>query len=54
MQNVPRLTASEAAQKYNQGFDFVNCGADIVALTAWMTKEMSALKSLTMPTAKDG
>jgi len=35
-----------AAEKYQEGFDFVNCGADIVAITDWMSKEMSRLKHL--------
>ncbi|KAL4977471.1 Pyruvate/Phosphoenolpyruvate kinase-like domain-containing protein [Aspergillus desertorum] len=30
------LVAEEAARRWRQGFDFVNCGADIVALGAWM------------------
>ncbi|POS68917.1 hypothetical protein DHEL01_v212690 [Diaporthe helianthi] len=41
------LSADVAAAKYNQGFHFVNCGADIVAITAWMSAEMGKLKSLT-------
>ncbi|KAI8941623.1 hypothetical protein NX059_002836 [Plenodomus lindquistii] len=40
------LGAEEAAKKYRQGFHFVNCGADIVAITAWMTSEMEKLKTL--------
>lgn len=40
------LNGEIAAQKYKQGFDFVNCGADIVAVTAWMGAEMAKLKSL--------
>ncbi|KAJ3527948.1 hypothetical protein NM208_g10452 [Fusarium decemcellulare] len=35
-----------AANKYKQGFHFVNCGADIVAVTAWMSNEMATLKQL--------
>lgn len=41
------LSADVAAAKYKQGFHFVNCGADIVAITAWMSVEMEKLKSLT-------
>lgn len=41
------LNAHVAAAKYKQGFHFVNCGADIVAITAWMVVEMEKLKSLT-------
>ncbi|KAH7324530.1 Pyruvate/Phosphoenolpyruvate kinase-like domain-containing protein [Stachybotrys elegans] len=41
------LSAEIAAQRYEQGFHFVNCGADIVAVTAWMSTEMSRLKQLT-------
>lgn len=37
-----------AAQRYNQGFDFVNCGADIVAVTAWMSAEMAKLRAETV------
>lgn len=40
------LGADVAAAKYKQGFHFVNCGADIVAITAWMSIEMEKLKSL--------
>lgn len=46
------LGADVAAAKYKQGFHFVNCGADIVAITAWMSAEMEKLKSLT--TTKTG
>lgn len=41
-----RLTICIASEKYKQGFDFVNCGADIVAVTAWMSEEMTKLKRL--------
>lgn len=41
------LSADVAAAKYKQGFHFVNCGADIVAIAAWMSAEMEKLKSLT-------
>ncbi|OJJ76709.1 hypothetical protein ASPBRDRAFT_27131 [Aspergillus brasiliensis CBS 101740] len=41
------LSADVAAAKYHQGFDFVNSGADIVALTSWMSTEMSKLRQLT-------
>lgn len=40
------LSADVAAAKCKQGFHFVNCGADIVAITAWMSAEMEKLKSL--------
>ncbi|KAK1486890.1 hypothetical protein CABS01_13023 [Colletotrichum abscissum] len=40
------LSADAAALKYKQGFHFVNCGADIVAITAWMSGEMAELKDL--------
>ena len=40
------LSADAASQKYAQGFDFVNCGADIVAVTAWMGNEMAKLNHL--------
>lgn len=40
------LSAHVAAAKYKQGFHFVNCGADIVAIAAWMSVEMEKLKSL--------
>ncbi|KAL4933998.1 HpcH/HpaI aldolase family protein [Aspergillus undulatus] len=35
-----------AARRWVQGFDFVNCGADIVALQAWMGREMGWLRGL--------
>ncbi|KAK1496621.1 hypothetical protein CTAM01_08259 [Colletotrichum tamarilloi] len=40
------ISADAAALKYEQGFHFVNCGADIVAITAWMSEEMAKLKDL--------
>lgn len=40
------LSAEEAAARYQQGFHFVNCGADIVAVTAWMSGEMARLRAL--------
>lgn len=40
------LSAEEAAMRHRQGFHFVNCGADIVALTSWMSAEMTRLRSL--------
>ncbi|OHW98902.1 aldolase citrate lyase family protein [Colletotrichum incanum] len=40
------LSADAAAAKYHQGFHFVNCGADIVAVTAWMSSEMGKLRNL--------
>lgn len=46
------LDAHVAATKYKQGFHFVNCGADIVAITAWMGAEMEKLKNL-IPTETD-
>ncbi|EXJ79530.1 hypothetical protein A1O3_07809 [Capronia epimyces CBS 606.96] len=38
--------AESAAFRINQGFDFVNCGADIVAITSWMSSEMGKLAKL--------
>ena len=35
-----------AAEKARQGFHFMNCGADIVAVTSWMSQEMEKLASL--------
>ncbi|KAF2763739.1 Phosphoenolpyruvate/pyruvate domain-containing protein [Teratosphaeria nubilosa] len=40
------LGAEEAAKRLRQGWHFVNCGADVVALTTWMTSEMAKLKEL--------
>lgn len=40
------LGAEEAARRVGQGFHFVNCGADLVALTAWMSSEMGRLGAL--------
>lgn len=39
------LGAEEAARRVKQGWHFVNCGADLVAITAWMTAEMAKLAS---------
>jgi 4-hydroxy-2-oxoheptanedioate aldolase len=35
-----------AAQRSKQGFHFMNCGADISAITVWMSNEMARLKTL--------
>jgi 4-hydroxy-2-oxoheptanedioate aldolase len=40
------LNAESAALRIRQGFHFVNCGADIVAITAWMSAEMARMKTL--------
>jgi 4-hydroxy-2-oxoheptanedioate aldolase len=40
------LGAEAAAEKWRQGWEFMNCGADIVAVEAWMTKEMARFKEL--------
>ncbi|KAL1872320.1 hypothetical protein VTK73DRAFT_1551 [Phialemonium thermophilum] len=40
------LDAETAARRYKQGFHFVNCGADIVAITSWMSAEMAKAKTL--------
>ncbi|KAF5558713.1 aldolase citrate lyase family [Fusarium phyllophilum] len=40
------LDAAIAAQRYEQGFHFVNCGADIVALTSQMSAEIRKVKDL--------
>lgn len=46
------LDAEEAARRYGQGFHFVNCGADIVALTAWLSGEMARMRTLIAEGAK--
>jgi len=40
------LNADAAALRASEGFHFMNCGADIVAITAWMSDEMNKLKML--------
>lgn len=40
------LSAELAAQKVKQGFEFVNCGSDITALTSWMGGEMVKLQQM--------
>ena len=35
-----------AAARAQQGFEFMNCGADIVAITAWMSTEMAKCKQI--------
>ncbi|KAH9889196.1 2-dehydro-3-deoxyglucarate aldolase [Xylariomycetidae sp. FL2044] len=40
------LSAEIAAARYAQGFHFVNCGADIAAITNWMSSEMGRLRQL--------
>ncbi|KAI9735004.1 MAG: hypothetical protein M1834_002087 [Cirrosporium novae-zelandiae] len=47
------LSAEIAAQRIKQGFDFVNCGADIVAITGWMSGEMGKLNRLLEEDEKD-
>lgn len=46
------LSADAAAAKVKQGFHFVNCGADIAAVTAWMSGEMDKLKILLADSTK--
>ncbi|TDZ99648.1 5-keto-4-deoxy-D-glucarate aldolase [Colletotrichum sidae] len=48
------LSADAAAAKYKQGYHFVNCGADMVAITAWMSNEMSKLRSIVAADKPDG
>lgn len=48
------LSAEAAAAKSQQGFHFVNCGADIVAVTAWMGAEMAKLKGLLLGHSPEG
>ena len=33
-----------AAQKVKEGYHFVNCGEDTIALTSWFTDEMTKLR----------
>lgn len=40
------MGAEDAAKRVREGWDFVNCGADLIALTAWMTGEMERLRGL--------
>ncbi|KAF7191708.1 2-keto-3-deoxy-L-rhamnonate aldolase [Pseudocercospora fuligena] len=40
------LNAEDAARRIEEGWGFVNLGADIVALTSWMGSEMGKLKGL--------
>ena len=35
-----------AAKLAKEGFEFMNCGADIVAITKWMGDEMGKLRGL--------
>lgn len=48
------LTFILAAHKYKQGFHFVNCGADIVALTTSMSNEIRQVRELTQEPATNG
>ncbi|KII84830.1 hypothetical protein PLICRDRAFT_146366 [Plicaturopsis crispa FD-325 SS-3] len=40
------VNAEQAAARYKQGFQFVNVGADIVAIQAWMGGEMARVAQL--------
>ncbi|KAK4496928.1 hypothetical protein PRZ48_011377 [Zasmidium cellare] len=40
------LGAEEAARRVREGWQFVNCGADLVAITGWMGGEMGRLREL--------
>ncbi|ETN40838.1 uncharacterized protein HMPREF1541_05118 [Cyphellophora europaea CBS 101466] len=40
------LSAEEAGSRWEQGWEFVNCGADLVAVMAWMGGEMGRLKGM--------
>lgn len=39
------MNAADVLAKAEAGWDFMNCGADIVALGAWMGREMAQIKS---------
>ncbi|KAF4466035.1 aldolase citrate lyase family [Fusarium albosuccineum] len=52
-QKILDATLEAAAQKYKQGFHFVNCGADIVALTTSMSTEIQKTKELTKQTERN-
>ena len=41
------LDAEAAAIRVRQGWDFVNCSCDLIAVTAGMSAEMKRLKDLT-------
>jgi 4-hydroxy-2-oxoheptanedioate aldolase len=45
---------SQAAERAKQGFHFMNCGADIVAVTSWMTEEMRKFHALMSETKEHG
>ncbi|KAF2170579.1 hypothetical protein M409DRAFT_64265 [Zasmidium cellare ATCC 36951] len=40
------LGAEDAARRVREGWEFVNCGADLVAITSWMGAEMGRLRGL--------
>ncbi|KPI42229.1 4-hydroxy-2-oxovalerate aldolase [Cyphellophora attinorum] len=48
------LGADEAARRWEEGWDFVNCGADLVALAGWMGSEMGKLGRLVMEGKETG
>lgn len=49
------LSADAAASQIRRGWDFVNCGADIVAIISWMSNEMTALRNkITTKTKENG
>lgn len=38
------MSAGAAAEKYAEGWQFMNCGADVVAISQWMGNEMEEMK----------
>jgi len=40
------LTADEVQKRFEQGFDFMNLGADIVALAIWNGSELNKISNL--------
>ncbi|KAH8599912.1 Pyruvate/Phosphoenolpyruvate kinase-like domain-containing protein [Bisporella sp. PMI_857] len=40
------LSGEIAAQRAKQGFEFVNCGMDVLAIQAWMGSEFAKMKEL--------
>lgn len=48
------LSAEDAAERVKMGFDFVNCGADIVAISSWMGGEMDKLKGFLSGLSSNG
>lgn len=47
------MSAEDVATKFREGWEFLNCGADILALVAWTRSEVAKVAKLLETSKKD-